>query len=186
VARLIYSAMTSLDGYVSGPDGRFEWAAPDAEVHAYINQLERPLGTYLYGRRMYEVMSPWQTLGTGANDPAVATEFAEIWREADKVVFSHTLEAVTTPRTRLERSFDPAAVQAWKEAATRDLSVGGPNLAGQALHAGLVDEIQLTVVPWAVGGGHPALPHGWHARLELVDEHRFTNGTVHLHHRLVR
>jgi dihydrofolate reductase len=177
VARLIYSVIASLDGYVADEEGGFGWAAPDEEVHAFVNDLERPIGTYLYGRGTYEVMQAWQTLG-GPGDPAVARDYAEIWRAADKVVYSGTLDAVSTPRTRLERRFDPEEVRSLKTAAERDVSVGGPGLAGHALAAGLVDELQLILAPVIVGGGTRALHDGVRLDLELRDERRFRGGMV--------
>lgn len=183
MAKLIYSAITSLDGYVSDEAGNFDWAAPDAEVHAFVNDLERPVGTYLYGRRMYETMAVWETMGF---DDPITQDFAELWRAADKVVYSSTLPAVSTARTRLERDFDPDAVRDMKEAASRDLSVGGPVLAARALTASLVDECHLFISPVVVGGGHRALPNGVFVDLELLDERRFGNGVVHLHYRVKR
>src|SRR5688500_3348549 len=180
MAQLIYSAITSLDGYVADEDGNFDWAAPDEEVHTFINNLERPVGTYLYGRRMYEVMVAWETAHTLADQPPYAQEFAEIWQAADKIVFSRTLETVSSARTRIERDFDPEAVRQLKASAGRDLSVGGPELAAQAFEAGLVDECHLFVAPIVVGGGKHSLPDGVRLKLELVDERRFGNGMVHL------
>jgi dihydrofolate reductase len=180
MARLIYSAIASLDGYVADEDGRFDWSAPDAEVHAFVNDEERPIGTYLYGRRMYDVMAVWETMPTGPDQPPEMRDYASIWRAADKVVYSRTLEAPRTPRTRIEREFDPGAVRALKEAAAADVSIGGPELAGQALRAGLVDQVQLYLSPVVVGGGNPALPRGVRLGLELLDERRFANGVVHL------
>jgi dihydrofolate reductase len=180
VARLIYSAIASLDGYVADEAGRFEWAAPDEEVHAFVNELERPVGTYLYGRRMYETMAAWETPEVLPNQTPATREFAEVWQAADKVVYSRTLAAVTTRRTRLERTFDPAAITQLKGSAERDLTVGGPELAAHALFAGLVDELQLFLAPVAVGGGKRALPDGLLAPLELLEERRFDNGTVFL------
>jgi dihydrofolate reductase len=182
MARLIYSAIASLDGYVADEDGRFDWAAPDDEVHAFVNDQERPIGTYLYGRRMYEVMQAWETMDTPA--PSVERDFAQIWRAADKVVYSTTLEAVPTARTRLERRFDPDAVRELKATAERDLSIGGPHLAAAALRAGLVDECQLYLSPVVVGGGTRARPDGVRAPLELLGEHRFGSGVVHLRYRV--
>jgi dihydrofolate reductase len=179
VGRLIYSAIASLDGYVNDADGRFEWAAPGAEVHAFVNDLERPVGTYLYGRRMYETMAVWETFDLD-DEPEVMRDFAAIWRAADKIVYSATLPAVSTPRTRLERTFEPGAVRRLKEAARRDLGIGGPTLAAAAFAAGLVDECHLFLHPVSVGGGTPALPHGQRVRLELRDEHRFASGVVYL------
>jgi dihydrofolate reductase len=184
LAKLIYSAIASLDGYIADEDGNFDWAAPDAEVHAFVNDLERPAGTYLYGRRMYDVMAPWETMPTGADQAPVERDFAEIWRAADKIVYSKTLEAVSSARTRIERDFDPEAVRQLKAAAGRDLTVGGPGLAAQALAAGLVDELHLLLVPVVVGGGTHALPSHVRLPLELLDEHRFDGGVVHLHYRI--
>jgi dihydrofolate reductase len=165
---------------VADAEGIFDWAAPDEDVHAFVNDLERPIGTYLYGRRMYEVMAVWESLTD--TSPAVR-DFAEIWRAADKIVYSRTLPAVSTARTRLEREFDPAAVRDLKASAGRDLSVGGPDLAAQAIKAGLVDECHLFLVPIVVGGGNRSLPDHVRWQLELVDECRFRGGVVHLHYR---
>jgi dihydrofolate reductase len=178
MARLIYSAIASLDGYTADADGHFDWSAPDEEVHAFVNDLERPVGTYLYGRRMYDVMAVWETMPH--DQSAAMNDFAELWRAADKVVYSRTLEAPSTPRTRLEREFDPDAVRQLKAAATRDIGVGGPELAGQAIAAGLVDEYQLFLNPIIVGGGSRALPDGVRMPLELLEERRFANGVVYL------
>ena len=180
MAKLIYSAIASLDGYVADEDGKFDWAAPGEEVHSFINDLERPVGTYLYGRRMYEVMAVWETL---ADDAPAMRDFAQIWRAADKVVYSRTLEAVSSARTRLERDFDPEAIRQLKSAAARDIGVGGSELAGQAIRAGLVDEIQLFLTPILVGGGTPALPDDVRVKLELLDERRFADDVVYLHYR---
>jgi dihydrofolate reductase len=182
MATLLYTVIASLDGYIVDADGRFDWAAPAEDVHAHVNATERPVGTYLYGRRIYETMAGWQELGTDPGDPAVTRDYGELWRAADKIVYSATLDAVSTPRTRLERSFDPVAVQALKDAATADLSVGGATLGASALRAGLVDEIRIYVVPVVVGGGTPWLPDGIRLRLRLLDEHRFADGTVNLHY----
>ncbi|HEY8093710.1 MAG TPA: dihydrofolate reductase family protein [Acidimicrobiales bacterium] len=183
MARLIYSAITSLDGYVADADGRFDWAVPDDDVHTFVNDLERPIGTYLYGRRMYDVMVGWETAPADADQSASTRDFAEIWRAADKIVYSTSLEAVSSARTRIERDFDPTAIRRMKAATGRDISVGGPALAAQALRAGLVDELHLFAVPIVVGGGTRALPDGVLVELELLDERRFDNGTVHLHYR---
>ena len=179
MSKLIYSAITSLDGYVADADGSFDWAAPDAEVHAFVNELERPVGTNLYGRRMYETMVYWET---AADQSPVAQDFATIWRAADKIVYSRTLPEVTSARTRLKRDFDVAAVQQLKDAADADISIGGAELAGQALEAGLVDEIHLFLTPTIVGGGKRALSDGLRVQLTLVDEHRFGSGVIHLHY----
>lgn len=181
MGRLVYSAIASLDGYVVDAAGSFAWAAPDEEVHAYVNDLERLIGTYLYGRRIYEVMRYWET---NEPDHPVERDFTELWRAADKVVYSTTLDAVATARTRLERMFDPAAVGALKAGAERDVSIGGPTLAASALRAGLVDECHLFVVPVVVGGGTAWLPDGLHAELALRGERRFASGFVHLHYAL--
>lgn len=182
-ARLIYSTIASLDGYVADADGNFDWAAPDAEVHAFVNELERPVGTYLYGRRMYETMTYWADPKLLDDEPVVG-DFARIWQAADKVVYSTTLEASSTPRTRIERRLDPEAVSRLKADSTRDLTVGGAELAGHALRAGLVDELQLLAVPVLVGGGTRALPDGVRFDLELLEERRFANGTVFLRYRV--
>ncbi|GIG22020.1 deaminase [Cellulomonas chitinilytica] len=176
MARLLYTAITSLDGYVADQDGRFDWAAPDSEVHAAVNELERPIGTYLYGRRMYRVMAYWETAPD--DSPAVERDYAQIWRAADKVVYSTTLDAPVTSRTRVERTFDPVAVAELKASSARDLSVGGPGLAAHALRAGLVDELQVLVSPVVVGGGTAFLPGDVRLDLRLVDERRFGNGAV--------
>jgi dihydrofolate reductase len=175
---LVYSAITSLDGYVVDAEGNFEWAAPGEEVHAFINELERPIGTYLYGRRMYETMVYWDDADAFVDAAPVAREFSEIWRAADKVVYSRTLESVSSARTRLEREFEPEAVRQMK--ADGDLGVGGAELAAEALNAGLVDEIQLFLTPVIVGGGRRALPDGLRTSLELLDERRFASGVVYL------
>jgi dihydrofolate reductase len=183
VAKLIYSAITSLDGYVADEQGNFDWAAPDEEVHSFVNELERPVGTYLYGRRMYEVMAYWETAGAAVDLPPFVEDFAAIWQAADKIVYSKTLETVTSARTRIERDFDPEAVRQLKESAGQDITVGGPDLAGQAIRAGLVDELELFVTPIVVGGGKHSFPDGVHLKLELLDERRFGNGVVYLHYR---
>jgi dihydrofolate reductase len=180
MAKLIYSAITSLDGYVADEDGNFDWAEPDEEVHRFVNDLERPVGTYLYGRRMYEVMVYWETV---ADQPPVIQSFAEIWQAADKIVYSRTLETVSSARTRLQRDFDPEAVRQLKASAGRDISVGGPELAAQAIKAGLVDEYHLFLTPIVVGGGKRSLPDNVRLKLQLLDERRFGNGVVHLHYR---
>jgi dihydrofolate reductase len=183
VAKLIYSAITSLDGYVADEDGNFDWAEPDEEVHAIVNALERPVGTYLYGRRMYEVMVYWETAHMLADQPPFVEDFAELWQAADKIVYSKTLETVSSARTRIEREFDPEAVRQLKASAPRDLTVGGPELAAQAIEAGLVDELHLFLTPIVVGGGKQSLPDGVRLKLELLSERRFGNGVVHLHYR---
>jgi len=183
MARLIYAAITSLDGYVADKDGNFDWAAPDEEVHAFVNDLERRAGTHLYGRRMYEVMAFWETAHTLPDEPRVIRDYADIWQAADKIVYSRTLEKVISARTRIEREFDPEAVRQMKARTARDITVGGPGLASQAIRAGLVDEYHLFVTPVVVGGGNPAFPADVHVTLELIDERRFDGGVVHLHYR---
>jgi dihydrofolate reductase len=183
MARLVYSAIASLDGYVADSEGKFDWAAPDAEVHQAVNDLERDAGTYLYGRRMYEVMRYWETAHDEPGQPPVGLDFARIWQAADKIVYSRTLTETVTARTRLEREFDADAVRALKTARQRDITVGGPELAAHALRAGLVDEIHLFLTPVVVGGGSAALPTGLRQNLELLGERRFTGGVVHLHYR---
>jgi dihydrofolate reductase len=185
MAKLIYSAIASLDGYIEDANGSFDWAAPDAEVHAFANDLERPIGTHLYGRRMYETMVYWETAPTsGAEDDAIHNDFAAIWQAADKVVYSTTLTAPASARTRIEHTFDPDAIRQLKETAEQDISIGGAALAAEALRAGLVDELQLLLVPVIVGGGKPALPDGLGLHLALLDERRFANGTVYLQYRV--
>ncbi|GAC1513681.1 MAG: dihydrofolate reductase family protein [Chloroflexota bacterium] len=183
MGKLIYSAITSLDGYVADEKGNFDWAEPDPEVHAFVNDLERTVGTYLYGRRMYETMVYWETAHALADQPAVAQDFTEVWQAADKVVYSRTLETVSSARTRIERDFDPEAVRQIKARAGRDITVGGPDLAVQAIKAKLVDEFQLFLTPIVVGGGTQSLPNSVRLTLELLDEHRFGNGVVYLHYR---
>jgi dihydrofolate reductase len=183
MAKLIYSAITSLDGYVADEQGNFDWAAPDEEVHSFVNDLERPVGTYLYGRRMYDVMVYWETAHTLADQPPVGQDFAEIWQAADKIVYSRTLETAGSARTQIERDFEPEKVRQLKASAGRDITVGGPDLAAQAIRAGLVDEFQLFFVPILVGGGKQALPDNVRLKLELLDERRFGSGVVYLHYR---
>jgi len=184
MAKLIYSAIASLDGYVEDEQGKFDWAAPDEEAHAFVNDIERPIGTHLYGRRMYETMVYWETASTGGDQRAVSRDFAEIWRAADKVVYSRTLHTVSSERTRIEREFDVAAVRLLKEGSRSDITIGGAELAGRAIAEGLVDECHLFLGPVLVGGGKRALPAGVHAELELLDERRFRSGVVYLHYRV--
>jgi dihydrofolate reductase len=183
MATLTYLAIASLDGYVADRSGSFDWSAPDDEVHRFVNDLERTVGMMLLGRRMYEVLVAWETLDT-ADEPDVVGDFAGIWRASDKVVYSTSLEHASSARTRIERAFDPDVVRRMKASAARDLSIGGPNLAGQAIAAGLVDEVHLLLSPIVVGGGIRALTDGLEARLELIDERRFGNGVVHLGYRV--
>jgi dihydrofolate reductase len=182
VGRLVYSAIASLDGYIADEQGNFDWAAPDEEVHAAANDLQRQIGTMLLGRRMYEVLLPWETMDTNGQ-PSVMADFTALWRKTDKVVYSRTLADVASARTRLERDFDSEAVRRMKASAERDLSVGGPDLAASAFAAGLVDECHLFLNPVIVGGGTRALPDKVQMRLELLDERRFESGVVHLHYR---
>src|ERR671919_1659152 len=179
MARLIYSALMSLDGYIADEDDNFDWGEPDEEVHVFVNDLERPVGTYLYGRRMYEVMAAWETIPL-ADQPSFIRDFAEIWQAAEKIVYSKTLERASTQRTRIERDFDPAGVRQMKASEGRDVVVGGPDLAAQAITAGLVDEWHLILAPIVLGGGNQSLPDGVRLDLELLDERRFRNGMVYL------
>lgn len=183
LAKLIYAAIASLDGYVEDEEGRFDWAMPDEEVHSFINDLERPIGTYLYGRRMYETMVFWETASTD-DEPAVFSDYAALWRAADKVVYSRTLQTASSARTRIEHELDPDAVRRLKETSVADISIGGAELAGHAMGAGLVDECHLVLRPVVVGGGKRALQANVRAQLQLLDERRFQNGFVHLHYRI--
>jgi dihydrofolate reductase len=183
MAKLLYVMNASLDGYIADEDGKFDWGAPGEEYYSFINNLLRPVGTYLYGRRLYELMAVWETDPAAAAQSPAAGEFAAIWQAADKVVYSRTLQAAATTRTRIERAFDPEAVRRLKAAAGRDLTVGGPDLGAQAITAGLVDEVHLFVWPVVVGGGKPFLPSRVRLRLELLDERRFGNGVVYLRYR---
>ena len=183
MSRLIYSAIASLDGYIADEDGNFDWAVPDEEVHGFINDLDRQVGTYLYGHRMYETMAGWETDPTLPEQSPLMRDFAEIWQAADKIVYSRTLEAVSTARTRIERNFDPEAVRKMKASAGRDMIIGGADLAARAFEAGLVDECHLFVAPIVVGGGKRSLPDGVRVKFELLDERRFEGGMVYLHYR---
>jgi len=182
MARLIYSTLASLDGYVEDASGRFDWAAPDEEVRAFVNDLVRPIGTHLIGRRMYATMVFWETAGLAADDPEVIRDFGSLWRAAEKIVFSKTLMSVTTARTRTERDFDPGSIRRLKESGHADLAVGGAEVAGQALADGLVDEIQLFLVPVIVGSGKRALPADVQARLRLIGTRGFASGVVYAHY----
>ncbi len=186
MAHLIYTAIASLDGYTEDMDGKFDWAAPDEEVHRFINYLERAVGTYLYGRRMYETMLVWETDPTLAADSTITRDYADIWQAAEKIVYSRTMEEVSTRKTRLERNFDPEAIRRLKEAVEHDISIGGPELAAHAFRAGLVDECQLFLAPVLVGGGKPALPKNIHLALELLEERRFRSGMVYLHYQVTQ
>ena len=184
MVKLIYAAVASLDGYIEDAEGKFDWAEPDEEVHRFVNDLERPVGTYLYGRRMYETMAYWERPPNLAAQPTFVQDFAAIWQAADKIVYSRTLQSAASARTRIERELDPKAVRQLKATADRDLTVGGPELAAQAIEAGLVDEYQLFLVPVLVGSGKRSLPDGVRVDLELVSERRFGSGTVYLHYRV--
>jgi dihydrofolate reductase len=186
MGRLVYSVIASLDGYVNDTDGRFGWAEPDPQVHGYVNDVMRPVGTHLYGRRLYEVMAGWQTMGTSPEEPTVTRDFGELWRAADKVVYSTTLTDVPTPRTRLERRFDADAVRRLVSDSERDVTVGGPGLAAEAFRAELVDVVSVVVVPVIVGGGTASLPDRVRLGLELVDERRFDSGFVALRYSVRR
>jgi dihydrofolate reductase len=184
VGRLIYTTIASLDGYVADVDGNFGWAEPDEEVHGFVNDLERPIGTYLYGRSMYEVMVFWETAQTLDGQPPSVREFATIWRAASKIVYSRTLAEASSPRTTIEREFDPAAIRRLKAEARQDITVGGPHLAAQALRARLVDEYHLLIAPVIIGAGVAALPSDVRIALDLLDERRFADGVVPLHYRI--
>jgi dihydrofolate reductase len=183
MAKLVYSAIMSLDGYTADSQGNFDWAAPDPEVHTFVNDLERGFGTYLYGRKMYETMRYWETFDATADQPLYARDYPRIWRAAAKVVYSRTLPAVSSGRTRIERAFDHEAVLRMKETAGQDISVGGADLASQALAAGLVDELHLFLTPVTVGGGTPALRDDFRSNLELLRVDSFASGVVHLQYR---
>jgi dihydrofolate reductase len=183
ITKLIYSAIASLDGYVADEEGNFDWAEPDDEVHAFVNDLERPVGTFLYGRRMYEVMVAWETPDTFAGASALMKDFAAIWQAADKIVYSKTLASVASTRTRIEREFDFELVRQMKASAGRDITIAGPELAAQAIKAGLVDEYQLFLTPVVVGGGKQSLPDDLRLNLELRDVRRFGSGVVYLRYR---
>ncbi|MGH2362156.1 MAG: dihydrofolate reductase family protein [bacterium] len=182
MAKLIYTALTSLDGYVADKNGKFDWAEPDEEVHTFVNDLLRPVGTHIYGRRMYEVMAAWQTMQTRGQAQFIAN-FADLWRSAEKVVYSTSLEVASTPRTWIERVFDPEAIRLMKASAQRDLTISGPTLAAHAFRADLVDDCHLFIAPIMVGGGLSAFPRDVLLHLALQQERRFSNGTVYLHYR---
>ncbi|MGH2759816.1 MAG: dihydrofolate reductase family protein [Actinomycetota bacterium] len=185
MAELVYTAITSLDGYVADASDNFDWAAPDEEVHAFVNDLSRPIGTFLLGRRMYEVLVVWEDPMMLEDESSAIRDFAQIWRSADKIVFSTTLGDVSSARTRIERTFEPDAVRELKASADRDISVAGPHLAAEAIRAGLVDEISLFLNPIVVGSGNASLPDDFRAELELQDEHRFSNGVVYVRYLVV-
>ncbi len=185
MARLLYMAIMSLDGYVADEKGNYDWAMPDDEVFGFVNDFERPVGTYLYGRRLYQEMTGWETAHANAGQSPLMLDFARIWQAADKIVYSRSLETVSTARTRLERDFDPGSVRQMKARAARDVTVGGPALAAEAIKAGLVDECHLIICPVVVGGGKKALPGDVRLRLQLLDQRRFSSGVVHLRYRIV-
>jgi dihydrofolate reductase len=184
MGKLIYTAITSLDGFAEDAAGNFDWAAPDEEVHAFVNDLEPPIGTYLYGRRMYETMVFWETAATEEDQSGIFRDYTEIWRKAEKVVFSRTLEKASSARTTIETAFDAETVRQMKDSANGDLSIGGPELAAVAFRANLIDEFHLFLNPILVGDGKQALPSGVRTRLALLHERRFGNGVVHLHYRV--
>jgi len=185
MARLLYMAITSLDGYVADETGSYDWAMPDDEVFGFVNDFERPVGTYLYGRRLYQEMTGWETMDANPGLAPLMLDFARIWQAAGKIVYSRSLEAVSTARTRLERDFDPGSVRQMKDQSDRDITVGGPALAAEAIRAGLTDEIHLIICPVLVGSGKKALPGDVRLCLDLQDERRFGNGVIHLHYRVV-
>lgn len=184
MAHLIYSALSSLDGYIEDQDGNFDWAMPDEEVHRFINDLVRTVDTHLYGRRMYETMMVWETDPNLAADSPLTQDFAEIWQAANKIVYSKTLAAVATRKTQIERNFDPEVIQQLKKTAQRDILIGGPELAAHAFRSGLIDEYHLFLTPIIVGGGKQFLPHQVRLELELLEERRFRNGMVFLRYRV--
>jgi len=183
MAKLIYFTPTSLDGFIAKDPGSYDWSSPDEEAFAFIIDLIRPIGTYLYGRKTYETMSVWETPGVIPGLLADGPEFARVWQAADKIVYSKTLETVTTRKTRLVREFDPHAIRELKAQSTHDITVGGPELAAHAIRAGLVDEYHLLVAPAMLGGGTRVLAGDLRANLELLDERRFPNGMVYLRYR---
>jgi dihydrofolate reductase len=184
LADLIYSAISSLDGYIEDMDGNFDWAAPDEQVHSFINDLERSTSTYLFGRRMYETLQVWETDPNLAADSPIMRDFAEMWQAANKIVFSKTLQTVSTRKTQIERNFDPEAIRQLKRTAEQDISIGGPDLAAHAFRAGLIDECHLFLAPILVGAGKPSLPANLRLELDLLEQHRFDNGMVFLRYRV--
>lgn len=184
MAKLVYATIMSLDGFTADEDGDFSWCTPDEEMFAFINDLERHFGTYLYGRRMYETMVYWETNGAADTDSLTERDFAEMWRAADKIVYSRTLTEVSSARTTIKHEFEPDAVRQLKESLGHDLSIGGPNIASQMMAAGLLDEIHLFVAPVAIGGGNPALSRDFASKLELLNVDRFASGDIHLHYRV--
>jgi dihydrofolate reductase len=183
MAKLIFLMITSLDGYIEDEDGKFDWGRPDEEVSSFVNDVVRPVGTHLYGRRMYETMVYWETVQALADEPPSARDFTELWQAADKIVYSNSLETVSSAKTRIERTFDPKVIREMKSSQERDITVSGPNLAAQAFKAGLVDECQLLLTPIVLGGGKPSLPKNVRLDLDLLSERRFRSGVVFLHYR---
>jgi dihydrofolate reductase len=186
MGRLVYTGITSLDGYIADETGAFDWSAPDEEVHTFINDQERAFGTYLYGRRLYEVMVAWETMDARPDEPEAIREYTRVWKAADKIVFSSTLQDVASQRTRIERVFDPEAVRTLARDSTTDVTIGGAELAGHALAAGLVDELRVFVSPVIVGGGTALLPDGLRLDLRLLDERRFDNGVIYAAYAVAR
>ena len=183
MAKLIYSAITSLDGYIADEQGNFDWAAPDEEVHGFVNEMTRPIGTFLFGRQMYEVMAVWETMPTSGDAHPVEQDFARIWQAADKIVYSRSLEKAATSKTKIVRDFDAGEIRRLKSASERDIGVGGSHLAAEAIKGGLVDELQQFVTPIVVGGGNHWLPKQVRVQLELLEERRFKSGVVYLRYR---
>lgn len=183
MSKLIYSAITSLDGYVADESGTFDWAMPDEEVHAFINDLERPIGTYLYGRKMYETMVVWSTMNV-ENEPDCMRDYAQIWKAADKIVYSKTLKKVSSSKTFIKTNFEPQDIKRLKQSSTSDLAIGGPQIAAEAIKAGLVDEYHQFIAPVIIGSGNAWLPDNVRINLELVDQKRFPNGFIYLRYRL--
>jgi dihydrofolate reductase len=186
MAKLIYAINASVDGYIEDKTGSFEWSEPDPELHQYITDFERGIGTHLYGRRLYETLAVWETDPSFAAQSPILADYAQVWQAADKIVYSRTLESPLTARTRIERRFDPEAVRQLVSTAKQDVGIGGPELAAQAFRAGLVDEFHLFVAPVIIGSGKPALPTDMFVKLELLDEHRLASGAVDLHYRVIR
>jgi dihydrofolate reductase len=185
MAKLIYATNVSFDGYIEDERGNIDWGISDDETYAFWTDFQRTIGTYLYGRRMYESMVYWETANASGDQPEVMREFAQIWRAAEKIVYSRTLQAVSSAKTRIEREFDPDAIRRLKESSGADITIGGPELAGRAMSAGLIDECHLLLNPIVLGGGKRALPDNLRMRLELLGERRFRSGVVHLHYRVI-
>lgn len=185
MAKLLYATNVSLDGYIEDEQGNFDWGISDDETYAFWTDFQRPIGTYLYGRRIYETMVYWETANAGGDQPELKRDFAQIWQSAEKIVYSRTLEAASSAKTRIKREFDPDAIRRLKEASGADITINGPELAGQAMRAGLVDECHLLLNPIVLGRGKRALPDNLRMQLELLGERRFGNGVVHLHYRVI-